>query len=149
MNVANRVVNDEGQVRGVIDSWVQALRAKDVDGLVKHYAADVRSFDIAPPLQSRGTDATRAGLKSWFQSWRGPIGYKVSDLDIVVSGDVMFCTSINRLTGSRTDGTETDVWLRVTAGFRRTGGNWLIVHEHVSVPFYMDGSLKAAVDLKP
>jgi ketosteroid isomerase-like protein len=80
MNVANRVVNDEGQVRGVIDSWVQALRAKDVDGLVKHYAADVRSFDIAPPLQSRGTDATRAGLKSWFQSWRGPIGYEVSDL---------------------------------------------------------------------
>ena len=77
MNVANRVVNDEGQVRGVIDSWVQALRAKDVDGLVKHYAADVRSFDIAPPPQSRGTDATRAGLKSWFQSWRGPIGAAV------------------------------------------------------------------------
>jgi hypothetical protein len=25
----------------------------------------------------------------------------------------------------------------------------LATHEHVSVPFYMDGSVKAAVDLKP
>jgi hypothetical protein len=29
------------------------------------------------------------------------------------------------------------------------GGKWAIVHEHVSVPFYMDGSYKAAIDLKP
>jgi hypothetical protein len=26
---------------------------------------------------------------------------------------------------------------------------WMATHEHVSVPFYMDGSVKAAVDLKP
>ena len=26
---------------------------------------------------------------------------------------------------------------------------WKIMHEHSSVPFYMDGSFKAAVDLKP
>jgi ketosteroid isomerase-like protein len=29
------------------------------------------------------------------------------------------------------------------------GGAWQIVHEHISTPFYMDGSLKAAVDLTP
>ena len=26
---------------------------------------------------------------------------------------------------------------------------WMATHEHVSVPFYMEGSVKAAVDLKP
>jgi ketosteroid isomerase-like protein len=34
-------------------------------------------------------------------------------------------------------------------GWRKREGEWLVTHEHVSVPFYMDGSLRAAVDLKP
>jgi ketosteroid isomerase-like protein len=28
-------------------------------------------------------------------------------------------------------------------------GAWKIAHEHTSVPFYMDGSFRAAIDLKP
>lgn len=28
-------------------------------------------------------------------------------------------------------------------------GNWMITHEHFSRHFYMDGSYKTAVDLKP
>jgi hypothetical protein len=33
--------------------------------------------------------------------------------------------------------------------FRKIDEEWKIVHEHESVLFYMDGSFKAAVDLKP
>ena len=32
---------------------------------------------------------------------------------------------------------------------RKIRGDWRIVHQHESVPFYMDGSYRAAVDLKP
>lgn len=39
------------------------------------------------------------------------------------------------------------LWVRVTAGLRKIKGRWIVVHEHVSTPFYMDGSLRAAVDL--
>lgn len=38
---------------------------------------------------------------------------------------------------------------RVTLCLRRVGSAWMIVHEHESVPFYMDGSFRAAVDLQP
>jgi len=31
----------------------------------------------------------------------------------------------------------------------RIGGAWKITRQHTSVPFRMDGSVKAAVDLKP
>jgi PhnB protein len=41
------------------------------------------------------------------------------------------------------------VWIRLTLGFRKIGGAWKVTHEHTSVPFYMDGSFKAAVDLTP
>lgn len=41
------------------------------------------------------------------------------------------------------------MWVRATTCWRKVDGRWRVVHEHVSVPFYMDGSEKAAVDLKP
>jgi ketosteroid isomerase-like protein len=71
------------------------------------------------------------------------------DVSITASDDVGFCRSLNRMSGTRTDDEETDVWVRATIGCRLIEGRWLITHEHASVPFYMDGSGKAAVDLKP
>jgi ketosteroid isomerase-like protein len=51
--------------------------------------------------------------------------------------------------GTRTGGEKTDLWFRHTVCFRKVDGTWKIVHFHESVPFYMDGSYKAAIDLKP
>ncbi len=51
--------------------------------------------------------------------------------------------------GARTSGQEAHVWVRVTVGFRKVDGTWKVTHEHASVPFHMDGSFKAAVDLGP
>jgi ketosteroid isomerase-like protein len=71
------------------------------------------------------------------------------DLDVTVAGDLAFAHGLLHLTGSRTSGEQTDVWVRQTFCLRRVNGAWRIVHEHASVPFYMDGSYRAAVDLKP
>jgi PhnB protein len=106
-------------------------------------------FDLAPPLQYRGAAAYRGNWAAWFSSFKGPVGYEIRDLSIATGGDVAFYHSLNRITGTRTSGEETDVWLRASVGFRKIGDQWLITHEHFSVPFYMDGSYKAAVDLKP
>jgi uncharacterized protein (TIGR02246 family) len=141
--------NDEGRVRELIAEWAAAVRAKDVDRVIAHYAEDVVSFDLAPPLQYAGREALRKSLTEWFSTFRGPIGYEFRDLSITAGGDVTFCRSLNRISGRRTNGEETDVWVRATMGFRKVGGRWLIAHEHASVPLYMDGREKAAIDLKP
>ena len=44
---------------------------------------------------------------------------------------------------------EVDLWFRTTVVLKKVSARWQIVHEHDSVPFYMDGSLRAAVDLQP
>ena len=140
---------DEAQIRQLIDGWTKALHAKDVDGVMSHYAPDILLFDLAPPLQYLGGDAYRKNWEEWFTSWQGPIGYEIRNLSITVGDDVAFTHSLNRIYGKRTTGEDTDVWVRATACFRKIGGKWLVTHEHVSVPFYMDGSYRAAVDLKP
>jgi uncharacterized protein (TIGR02246 family) len=141
--------NLEAQIRALLDDWVTAIRAKDVERAVSCYAPDAVSFDLAPPLEYRGTEAIRRTLEEWFPTFLGPVGYGLHDLSVTVGGEVAFSRSLNHITGRRTNDEETDVWVRVTVCYQRSGGKWVIAHEHVSVPFYMDGSYKAAVDLKP
>ena len=107
------------------------------------------TFDLAPPLQYAGAAALKKSLEAWFPTFRGPVGYELRDLRITTGDDVALCRSLNRISGTRTDGEETDVRVRATVGLRRIDGKWKVTHEHASVPFYMDGSYRAAVDLKP
>jgi PhnB protein len=135
------------RIRAVIEGAWRALGAKDAASALAHYAPGALHYSLAPPLRSAPPDAR--ALAGWFATWRGGIGHEIRDLEIAASGDVAYCTSLNRMTGTKTDGEPVDLWFRATVGLRRIDDRWLIAHEHESVPFYMDGSYRAAVDLKP
>jgi ketosteroid isomerase-like protein len=139
----------ETQIRQALKGRVDALRSKDVARLLSHYAPDVRVFSLAPPLQRLGADTLGEAMKGWFASFDGPLGYELRDLDVTVGDDVAFVHGLGHISGRRVDGQDTDVWTRVTVCLRRIHGQWIVAHEHSSVPFYMDGSLRAAVDLHP
>ena len=137
------------EVRALVEDWAKSVRAKNVESVMAHYTPDVVTFDLAPPLQYAGADPIRKNLAEWFPTFIGPLGYEVRDLTIAASGDVAFCRAFNRISGKRASGEETDVWVRMTLGCKKINGTWIIAHEHASVPFYMDGSYKAAIELKP
>ncbi len=142
--------NDDGVIRGLLRDRAGAIRAKDAGGALAAYAADAVAYDLAPPLAKAGPDALDwAGLEDWFSTWRGPVGYDPGDFSVMVGGDLACCHGFLRISGTKTDGEEVEVWTRQTLVLRRCAPSWLIVHEHTSVPFYMDGSYRAAVDLKP
>ena len=114
-----------------------------------NYAPDMLLFDLAPPLQYKGAEAYRKNWEEWLPTFQGPVGFDRREVSITTGDDVAFCHCLNRITGKRTDGTEPDVWVRATICYRKIDGKWMVTHEHVSVPFYMDGTYRAAVDLKP
>ena len=149
MTTRSHIAVDEARIRALIDKWAKALRAKDINGIMSHYAVDIVTFGLAPPLQCEGAVALRRSFEEWFPTFCGPIDFEMRDLRITASADVAFCRSFNRISGTRTNGEETDVWVRTTVCYRKIDSQWLITHEHASVPFYMDGSYRAAVDLKP
>jgi uncharacterized protein (TIGR02246 family) len=138
----------EAQIRQLIDGWAKALRAKDINVLMSYYTPDIVLFDLPPPLEYRGADAYRKNWEEWLPSFQGPVGYEIRDLSITTGDDVAFCHSLNRISGTRTKGEETDVWVRATVGFRKIDGKWMITHEHLSVPFDMETN-QALFDLKP
>jgi PhnB protein len=134
-------------VRATTDAWTQAVRDKNADKVATFFAKDVVSFDLAPPLKTTGFE--RDPLAKWFSSWDGPIGYEVTDQHITVSDTLTVIRSLNHLTGKKVDGEQVDLWVRATACLQKEGDQWKVIHVHTSVPLMMDGSNKAAVDLKP
>jgi ketosteroid isomerase-like protein len=140
----------EVEIRALIEDLAEGIRAKNVNQVMSHYAAERVQFLLAPPLQYSGANAVKdEDLEEWFSSSNGPIGYEIRDLQVATDNQIAFCHALNRMSGTKVDGEKTALWLRWTVCFRKIGGKWQITHEHESVPFYMDGSDKAALDLKP
>lgn len=143
-------LRDEAQIRSILNSTAKALYAKDADAVVAHYAEGISVASLAPPLLHKGSEAwNRAAIQQWFDTWSGPINLEMRDVQIDISGDVAFAHGLSRMSGVKRDGERPDLWMRITHCFRKERGEWKTAHIHESVPFYMDGSFRAATDLKP
>src|ERR1051326_2117965 len=104
MTVEENKKNDEAEIKRAIEGLVEALRAKDIDGVMSIYAPELVSFDIVPPLQYVGADAYRKHWQEGLSSLPGPIDYEITDLSITVGDDVAFTHSFNRLSGTMNNG---------------------------------------------
>jgi ketosteroid isomerase-like protein len=139
--------SDDDAIAEQIRAWAGAIAAKDANAVAEHYASDVVAFDLAPPLKTTGFD--RKALEAWFGTWDGPIGYEITDQHITARDTLAVARSLNHMTGKKVGGEQVDLWTRSTVCFRKEGKRWLVTHVHSSVPLSMDGSGKAATDLKP
>jgi predicted dithiol-disulfide oxidoreductase (DUF899 family) len=137
---------DADQIAALLERRSEAHRAKDAAAIAAPYARDAVRYDLAPPLLHRGVE--RSELESWLATWDGPVTLETKDLDVSVDGALAVAHGLTRMRG-RQRGEERDLWFRATAVLTKDGERWRIVHEHTSVPFYMDGSFRAAIDLKP
>lgn len=139
---------DEAAIRRVVDGIVEAIRAKDLDGLRRLYSTDIVSFDVEPPLRHAGIDAK---LKNWEKAFGlfRELTYEMRDLTPTVGDDVAFTHGMGRLSGTLADGTAAGgMWVRATLCFRKIDGEWLVTHDQVSVPLDLPSG-KGLVDLEP
>jgi ketosteroid isomerase-like protein len=104
-------------------------------------------FDLAPPLKHVGFN--QKWVQDWFDGWESGVGFAPTDVKIDASGDLAVVRSIDHMTGRKKGGETVDLWSRSTVCFHKEAGMWKVFHVHSSVPFYMDGSFRAAIDLKP
>lgn len=144
-------MKDQQIIEQLYTDLAAALRNKDVDASIAPFAETSTMFLLNPPLRFKtGENAPGAkGIKEWFESFVSDIGLEFTELEISAGESVAFLHCFVHLTGKRTDGTDTDLWYRETLGLHKVNNEWKITHQHQSVPMYMDGSGKAATDLKP
>ncbi|MFD5712876.1 YybH family protein [Streptomyces pharetrae] len=128
------MTSSESQVRALLESRVDASRTKDVDRLMSHYSSDIVYYDVVPPMQYTGHEQLRRNFVRWFDEYDGPISLETRDLTVVTDSDVAFAHMLHLDSGTRKNGVRSAIWVRSTVCCRRSGGSWLITHEHVSLP---------------
>jgi ketosteroid isomerase-like protein len=144
----NQSSNDEAEIRALIASVGKAHHDKDAAAILAPHAQDSVVFNLAPPLAHRGTNLPEK--QTWLDTWDGPIELESRDFRIAVSGDLAFAYGFYRMGGKNKYAPKpVEFWMRATLCLARNNDAWQIVHEHTSVPFYMDGSLRPAFDLQP
>jgi ketosteroid isomerase-like protein len=122
-------------LRQRIDALAQAIRDRDVDRLMTFYARDVEVFDVRPPLDVHGSDAYRGNFQRFFALFEGPLNYELNSLRVVPGEPAAFCHYLGLVSGTRPDGHRTSgYWVRGTTCFERRDGEWLVTHEHISMP---------------
>jgi ketosteroid isomerase-like protein len=143
-----QVAKDEAEIRTLVGAQREAMHEKNAAAAVAQFAPDAVIFDLAPPLRSV-YGANAKNLQEWMNTWEGPIKTETLELKLTISGDLALWYGYSKLSGRKEAGNEVSFWMRMTLCLERVNGKWAVMHSHTSVPFYMDGSLRPAFDLKP
>jgi len=128
--------NDETQIRALESHFAGAFKAKDVDRVMMNYdhTRNLAFFDVVPRREYLGWDAYKRDWQSFFDSI-GPVAlFEIKDLTVHVDGNLAYGYSFQHYLAKTKAGGSRDVTVRVTDVYRKGGGKWLIVQEHVSVP---------------
>jgi uncharacterized protein (TIGR02246 family) len=131
---ASSQTTDETAIRELVENWARAVRAKNLNGILANHSPDILMFDVPPPAQSKGIEAYK---KTWdlFFSWSRDFGvFDIIEMDITAGNDVAFVTALMRCAGAEANGNKIQLEFRLTIGLRKIGDQWIVMHEHHSIP---------------
>lgn len=137
---------EENQIRHLMQSLFDAIRLRDVNGVLSCYDDDVVAYDVRDALQ-----IDKAKLrKSWQECFDTSTEFSVEALDLQIQVDQNFATAFGLMhaRGVTIEGEKIDVWMRFTSILHKVDEKWAIVHEHMSVPGDFTTG-KILQDLKP
>ena len=124
----------DAEVRATIERWAEAVRTKDVPGILRNHDANVLIFDVRPPVQRKGLEAYKGAWDLFFSWSHDPVVFEIVEMTSTVGDGVAFVAALIRCAGTEPGGEEETLTVRVTIGLRKLAGHWTVWHEHHSVP---------------
>ncbi|SFN35639.1 Ketosteroid isomerase homolog [Nitrosospira briensis] len=103
----------EDDIHELMDSWQKAVQAKDIDGIVSHYARDILAFDAISQLQFKGVDAYRNHWEACVSMCpAGEMVFEIDDLKIAAADDTAFSHCLNWCGVKDENGKDNACWMR-------------------------------------
>jgi ketosteroid isomerase-like protein len=90
------VMNDEAEIRALIERWGKAVRDEDRPAIRADHDAGILMFDVPPPFLSQGLDAYMATWETFFSSAEKPVAFAFHDVRVTCGQDVAFATATGR-----------------------------------------------------
>lgn len=129
------MTEDEQQIRTLVERWVAAVHAGDLDGVLADHAPDIVMFDVPPPREgARGIDAYRATWPDVLAWQRQGACFELTSLEVTAGADVAFAVALLRCGEPQALQRDPDLRMRLTLGLRKEDGRWVVGHEHHSFP---------------
>ncbi|MFL6216878.1 MAG: YybH family protein [Blastocatellia bacterium] len=135
---ARRAQAADAEFKKLIVDYYAAWSQLSADTPAKYYAkdADLIFYDIAP-MKYNSWKEYHDGVQKYFFDGAdtAKLTPNLDDLKVTRRGNVAWTTLTFRLTSTpKGGGQATTLNARHTAIWERRGNQWLIVHEHISVP---------------
>jgi uncharacterized protein (TIGR02246 family) len=127
-------MDDEAEIRSLIERWARAVRDEDRAAIRADHDAKILMFDVPPPFLSRGIDAYMATWDTFYAYAEKPVAFAFHDVEVTCGGDVAFATAVGRCVTTDASGAREPLEFRLTMGLRKLDGRWRVVHEHHSLP---------------
>ena len=116
------------QVKRIVVDWTRAISQGDRPAILAHHADDLLMFDF--PGTVKGIKAYDETWDFFYRSPKGPITFTPSEITATAGDKVAFVSCMINCDGTSAGPLD----LRLTVGLEKRGGEWVIVHEHHSVP---------------
>jgi ketosteroid isomerase-like protein len=126
------------EFKTLIDNYFAACNSLNLDKEMAFYAKDpgLVFYDLTPPLKYNGWQEYREGIqKAYLHKVLSAKLTPNDDLKVTRRGDVAWTTETFRFSVTMKAGQKRDIEARHTAIWEKRSGGWIIVHEHVSVPY--------------
>jgi uncharacterized protein (TIGR02246 family) len=126
---------DEQAIRSLVERWVQAVHAGEMDVVLAQHADDIVMFDVPPPDDGvRGMGAYRDPWPGFFEWQRTAGTFELVELDVTAGTDVAYAWALLRCATAEQQAAIPAQRLRLTLGLRKEDGTWVVAHEHHSFP---------------
>ncbi len=123
---------NEIEIRELMDKWAAAVAKKDIEAILDNYDEDVVVFDVPPPMVLKGRDRYRNNWQEFLTNFKEKVKVDFADTSITAGDDVALLSTLTRV--GNADDPDSGSWVRVTVGYKKTAGRWLVIHEHASIP---------------
>jgi ketosteroid isomerase-like protein len=133
---AQQKASDDTTFRKLIDGYCVAWSSGSPDNAAKFYAKDAGLvfYDVAP-FSYTGWKEYDAGVRKNFLDNTESLSLTAGkELRVTRHGNIAWTTVPMHVTAKMKDGKTIDSPVRYTGIWEKHGKNWLLVHEHVSVP---------------
>jgi ketosteroid isomerase-like protein len=141
MDHRNQVASDAAAIRRLIENWARAISSGDRKAILAHHSPSLLMFDF-PPHIVRNLEEYDKTWDFFYDSPKGSISFVPSELQVTAGTDVAFASCLIHCDGTSAGPLD----LRLTVGLRKLDGDWIVTHEHHSVPTIEERFLPSGTD---
>jgi ketosteroid isomerase-like protein len=126
-------LNNAADVKSITAIEQELARQPSMKNLIQYYADDAVVLDAYAPGYYRGKKQIYAGFEQQFEQAQGFTG-EIADMNIISHGDLACAAMQLHFHFKLKTGQEGNLTFRQLDAFKKSGGKWLIVQQHISQP---------------